>query len=90
MADFSGEKPAYHLIKVDLPASVIDLADDEHKTWPKSIDAAIAELKEKLPNQVDSGGREFDLLRGGADLGNQRPTDRNPWAYLDSKRVGLC
>jgi len=49
VADYSGEKPAYHLIKVDLPASVIDLADDEHKTWLKAIDAAIAELKENSP-----------------------------------------
>ncbi len=49
VADFSGEKPVYHLIKVDPPASVIDLADDEHKTWTKAIDTAIAELKEKSP-----------------------------------------
>jgi hypothetical protein len=49
VADFSGEKPAYHVIKVDLPASVIDLSDNEHTTWPKAVDAAIAELKEKSP-----------------------------------------
>jgi hypothetical protein len=45
LVDLLAEKPAYKLVKVDLPACGIDLADKEHKTWLKPIDEAIAELK---------------------------------------------
>jgi len=47
IVDLTSEKPAYKLIKVDLPACKVDLADNDHKTWSKAIDEAIAELKKK-------------------------------------------
>ena len=47
IVDLTGEKPAYKLVKVDLPKCKVDLADKDHKTWSKAIDEAIAELKKK-------------------------------------------
>ncbi len=44
IVDLTGEKPTYKLVKVDLPVCKIDLADKDHKTWPRAIDEAIAEL----------------------------------------------
>ena len=35
------------LVQVELPKSAPDLADEEEKTWPAALDAAIKELKEK-------------------------------------------
>jgi hypothetical protein len=45
VVDLTGEKPAYTFVKVALPKCKIDLADTDHKTWPKAIDEAVAELK---------------------------------------------
>jgi hypothetical protein len=47
IVDLTGEKPTYKLVNVDLPSRKVDLADKDHKTWPKVIDDAIAELKKK-------------------------------------------
>jgi hypothetical protein len=47
VVDLTGEKAAYKLVKVDLPACKVNLADKEHETWAKAIDEAIAELKKK-------------------------------------------
>ncbi len=47
IVDLTGEKPVYKRVKVQLPACKVDLADKEQKSWPKAIDDAIAELKEK-------------------------------------------
>jgi hypothetical protein len=47
IVDLTGEKPAYKLVKVDLPTCKVDLADKDQKTWTKAIDEAIAELKKK-------------------------------------------
>jgi hypothetical protein len=47
IVDLTGEKPTYKLVKVELPACKISLADKDHKTWPKAIDEAIADLKKK-------------------------------------------
>jgi hypothetical protein len=47
IVDLTGEKPAYKLVKVDLPTCKVDLADKDHKTWIKAIDEAVAELKRK-------------------------------------------
>jgi hypothetical protein len=47
IVDLTGEKPAYKFVKAELPACKVDLADKDHKTWPKAIGEAIAELKKK-------------------------------------------
>jgi hypothetical protein len=47
IVDLAGEKPSYKLVKVELPTCKVDLADEDHKTWTKVIDDAIAELKKK-------------------------------------------
>jgi hypothetical protein len=47
VVDLTGDKPSYKLVKADLPACKIDLADKHRTTWPKAIDEAIAELKKK-------------------------------------------
>lgn len=47
LVDVTGEKPTYRLVQVELPKSAPDLADEDEKTWPASLDAAIKELKEK-------------------------------------------
>jgi hypothetical protein len=47
LVDVTGEKPTYRLVQVELPKSAPDLADEEEKTWPAALDAAIKELKEK-------------------------------------------
>jgi hypothetical protein len=47
IVDLTGEKPSYKLVKVELPTCKVDLADNDHKTWAKAIDDAIAELKKK-------------------------------------------
>jgi hypothetical protein len=46
IVDLTSEKPAYKLVKVDLPKCKVDLADKDHKTWIKAIDEAVAELKQ--------------------------------------------
>jgi hypothetical protein len=47
IVDLTGDKPAYKFVKVALPKCTINLADKDHKTWPKAIDEAIAELKKQ-------------------------------------------
>src|SRR5262249_45833979 len=47
IVDLTGEKPAYKLVKVNLPTCKVNLADKDHKTWARAIDDAIAELKKK-------------------------------------------
>jgi hypothetical protein len=47
--DLSQGKVTVVPIKVELPKSAPDLADQEHKTWSAALDNAIAELKAKSP-----------------------------------------
>ena len=47
IVDLTGDKPSYKLVKADLPACKVDLANKDTATWVKAVDDAIAELKKK-------------------------------------------
>ncbi len=47
IVDLTGDKLSYKRLKVALPTCKINLADENHKTWVKAIDNAIAEIKKK-------------------------------------------
>lgn len=47
VVDLTGDKASYRLVKANLPACKIDLADKNHTTWPKAVEDAITELKKK-------------------------------------------
>jgi hypothetical protein len=49
LVDLSGDKPVLKPVKVDLPASVPDLAEEDSKAWGAAVAKGLDQLKEKSP-----------------------------------------